>query len=591
MRKISHIIVLFLAGGLPALLPAATQQQKSPVCAVLPLETGTGVHAGQAGLVANQYSVALGRTLRYQVLPRYEVNRTLHTRGFGRGKFASSLKSAVAAGKALNADYVVVGTVRKTETGFALATSLVSINEARAAAAARNYHAGDFKAFTENATAENVRLLLGVREPAAKTPTAKPPEKKPAPAKPPKKEPRAVKPVKKELPPVKAPETKPPVAKQPEKEPEEPPEVAMIENAPKPPEITTEPPEIAAMKPPKIKPLPPIETELAEPPPVTVAPREPEPPLLRPKKAIRPGPAEKKPKIKDMIIAEAKTPAERPPADKVAQKKQPPKGEPPEKAAPERVMPKDDESPGWVDRLSLVCDDFAAAARGKLDIGMRVNHYIYQTEKDDFIGSIDTIEAENQYIYEDPLVDSWWPNGLYLLWRFSDTFATELTYTELRAITLSHGGNHTDGTVVTAGPILTALRRWPNDTAWVPYAGLGLAFFVSTHVTGDNPWHNGFGGRDWDGYNAWAEAGATPWPNGGYQRTFRVADELGYVLGLGLERRLSDNWSVDLNARYTYVVFENTYTLSFYGNQRGKARQSEWDLSNVNLGIGVKYSF
>ncbi|MFC1462586.1 hypothetical protein ACFLQU_03165 [Verrucomicrobiota bacterium] len=652
MNSLAKLVTLSLAAGGLALPAFAAEQERRPVCAVLPLDAGPGVHAGQAGLIANQYSVILGRTRRYDVLPRYEVNRVLHSRGFSRGKFAAALKPAVAAGRALNADYVVVGSVRKTETGFALSTSLISVNEARAAAAARSYHAGDFRAFSEESTLENVKLLLGMREFPGKTPPAKPPVEKPPAkeppvaktrepetvvalvpkktpppvAKPPEKKPPIVnRPVEKEPPRVKRPDRKPPVAPPREEVPDEPAEIAAITTVPKPPEITTKPPEIAAIAPPEIKPLPPLGTELEEKPPVTMAPRPPDPPRVKPRRPVKPKRTEKK-RVRDLIIvprgkepepppppkatptkkvvpqqvASVKPPpkktvptkvaAVKPPPKKVAPKKPPAKARP-KKIAPEKTVTMDSGAPEETSQFALVRRDLADAAREKLDIGIRFNHYIYQTEKDDFIGSIDTIESENQYIFEDPLLDGWWPNGLYLLWRFDPKFAVELTYTELRAITLSHGGRHTDGTVVAAGPILTAIRRFPNNTSFVPYAGLGLAFFVSTSVTGDNPWHNGFGGRDWASYNAWAEAGASPYPNGGYQRTFRVADELGYVLGLGLEKKLGDSWSADLNLRYTHVVFENTYTLSFYGNPSGNPRYSEWDLSNFNIGLGVKYSF
>jgi len=620
MNSPGKLVSLALATGMFAVAAYAADQERKSVCAVLPLDAGPGVHAGQAGLIANQYSVILDDTHRYDVLPRYDVNRVLHSRGFSRGKFSAALKKAVAAGKALNADYVVAGSVQKTDTGFALSTSLVSVNEARAAAAARSYRAGDFKTFSGNAALENVRLLLGIRELPRETRAAARPAKKPAVkarkrqivvAQAPPEEPphTAMKPATGETPALMRPERKPPVAPPRERVPKTPIEIAAIPKAPRPPEITTKPPDIGAIKPPEINPLPPLEKDLPKEPTVTVAPSPTAPPKVRPRSPVEPERTGKR-RVRDLIIvpkekapvlppAAKATPPKKATPVKVAAAKAPRKERPrkedvaaaaPKKAPARRPVPRTDDSPSWTDTLAFACTDMAEAAKDKLDIGMRFNHYMFQTEEDDFIGSIDTIEADDQHIYERPLLDGWWPNGLYFLWRFSDELATELTYAELRAITLSHGGNHTDGTVVTAGPIITVLRRWPH-TVWTPYAGLGLAIFFSTSVTGNNPWHNGFGGRDWDGYNAWAEAGAPPYPNGGYQRTFRVADELGYVLGLGLERKIGDRWSVDLNARYTYVVFENTYTLSFYGNQRGNARYSEWDLSNFNLGIGFKYSF
>ena len=313
--------------------------------------------------------------------------------------------------------------------------------------------------------------------------------------------------------------------------------------------------------------------EFEEPPEATPAPKVPpraavvspdSPPMATPGRDIKAKKTSKL-KVRDLIVASAES-------DPMQDAQPPP---PIEKPAPVLVAaaePVEDrplepasavrESSGWMDGIGLMCSGPGDAVEGHLDVGLRLNHYWLQTERDDYIGSIDWIEARNYYIDHRPFLDDWWLNGLFLLWRFNDKIAAELTYTEMRVITWSNGGNHTDGTLIVAGPILTAIRRFPNATTYTPYAGLGLAFFLSTSVTGDNPWHNGFGGRDWEGYNAWREQGSPAWPNDGYQRTFTLSREIGYVLSGGLEK--SHNTGVCLSSllRLTHELTEQSFPKS-----------------------------
>ena len=241
----------------------------------------------------------------------------------------------------------------------------------------------------------------------------------------------------------------------------------------------------------------------------------------------------------------------------------------------------------WKELLSGCLRNTRHALHDRMEIGWRFTHFWLVTEHDDFIGSIDTIKAEQCHIFDELFMDDYWLNGLYGNWLFDEQWALELTYNAVHASTWSHGNHHTDGTLEVSGPGIALVKRWPNAVEYKPYAGLGLTWFMSTHVTTDNPWHHGFGGSDIEAYNEWVESGAPAYPNNGYQRSFNLDKAVGIVFCIGAEKSVRKNLSADINLRYTNVTFDNTYNLSFYGDVKS-ARTSEFDLSNLALSLGIK---
>jgi long-subunit fatty acid transport protein len=88
-----------------------------------------------------------------------------------------------------------------------------------------------------------------------------------------------------------------------------------------------------------------------------------------------------------------------------------------------------------------------------------------------------------------------------------------------------------DSKVSTSGPIWTLIARYNNDTLFIPYAGLGAAFYDSTDFVG----------------------------------TF------------GSSIKLSTNWEADVYGRYTDITIDEV--------------PDEFDLSTMTYGIGIKYVF
>ncbi|MCK5850203.1 MAG: hypothetical protein KAH23_04750 [Kiritimatiellae bacterium] len=466
-----------------SLQPALCAEQK-PTCAILTFDVGGNIHSGQAGLLANHYSVIVNDTGLYNLIPRYHVNKTLMAKHFNWSK-PSIEDLAVSAGRILKVKYVIAGIIEKKGNKYTLSTLLVNVEKDKHVAIAITSGQGTFTEFMNIEALKNMRVLLKI--------PAKPKEQKPLPLKNPKR---------------------------------------------------LEQPEPAqAVKP---VPNPVIQKTPAQPP-------------VKTEKNIN-----QEPVIKKTVHT------------------------PPQTNALYSTLSK------WAsscsEQFAILSRDTSDMTKDHLEIGWRFTHFWLVTEKDEFIGSIDTIRAEQSYLTDNFFLDHFWPNGLYFNWLIDENLAIELTYTLLQASTWSHGNHHTDGTLQASGPILTVLYRFPNNTGYTPYAGAGLAFFISTDVTTDNPWHHGFEGGGIDEYNAWIESGAPEWPNNGYQRTFSLDNPIGYVINMGIDKSVSDNLQLDLNLRYTDVTFDNTFTLSWY-NDVGRTRYNEFDLSNFALSIGVKHMF
>ena len=227
--------------------------------------------------------------------------------------------------------------------------------------------------------------------------------------------------------------------------------------------------------------------------------------------------------------------------------------------------------------------------KGRIAIGTRSEYFKLKTEKDDFIGSINYLKADQDYN----------PNRVFLDVTFADylgiKFDFELTWTKLEMGTITtYGNDQNDGNLQLQGPVFIINGHYQNSSRFTPYAGIGAVYFNNTDVS-EGWWHYGFTppeGGDWrdaeNEYQAWRRSGSPAWPNGGFTRTFKLDKTWGYILNAGCTINIYKSWNADINIRYTDAVVDNTYYLSFYGHPVD-IRYSEFDVSNYTIGIGIKY--
>ena len=131
-----------------------------PRCAVLTFDAGSGVDLGQTGALANRCSALLVASGEYDVLSRYNVNRILTAENLN----PSTRNYASAAGRVLNAGYLIVGRVDRSGRAYLLNTSLVDIDRGKVIKSADYTYEGKVEDFIRLAPAGNLKLLLGLKK-------------------------------------------------------------------------------------------------------------------------------------------------------------------------------------------------------------------------------------------------------------------------------------------------------------------------------------------------------------------------------------------------------------------------------------------
>jgi TolB-like protein/outer membrane protein W len=228
-----------------------------------------------------------------------------------------------------------------------------------------------------------------------------------------------------------------------------------------------------------------------------------------------------------------------------------------------------------------------------VEIGLRISRFslLDNTEKhfnDDgefaegYLGSISKLDAEQDYF-----------PTIYANVTITDWFALQLAYEKFEIGTVTYWDGHKDGTFKFKGPSLTAQLRYPNETEFTPYAGIGIAMLNADFAMVDW-WHNGFGGDDPEGaYDNWVQSGAPRWPNGGYQRNLIVTDGTMFkpVLQGGCYWSITDHISLDLDMRYISLDSELHYTLSNHGNVFSDRGVSDFPMDAWIIDLGILFSF
>jgi len=211
---------------------------------------------------------------------------------------------------------------------------------------------------------------------------------------------------------------------------------------------------------------------------------------------------------------------------------------------------------------------------GKLEIGTRMVHRVL-TDADSghkggtygsgtYLGTIYALDEEQNYL----------PFKPYVEYFFTSFFGVELAYDEMdaetRAIDTSSHKEKTDGTVSLSGLTLSLVSRYKNDTAFTPYAGIGLGLYSGDFAEDSN----------------WAYTAST-----GRTRVMDVDNAVGFQLFLGVKWSMTENWFVDGSLQYVAVDPNST----FYGYEANGTQYTEqtghFPMDNLALRLGVGYTF
>jgi opacity protein-like surface antigen len=235
------------------------------------------------------------------------------------------------------------------------------------------------------------------------------------------------------------------------------------------------------------------------------------------------------------------------------------------------------------------CNQFLA---NRLEVGLRWTYFSLTDPKKDsgFLGSIDELEEDQ--------VSNPYP---YLRYYFTKYLGLEVGYDQLRAITRKNTtpptdfpdykkSKDSDGTLNLEGPVLELLARYPNNSRFTPYAGVGVIFY-SAEFEMESWWHNGFDSYYDPSLQEWIDAGKPEWPNGGYRRTISLSDTTAYLVSGGCAVKIWQQIEIDAEVRYTQADADAHYALSYYGNVVDDRGTSNFPLDNTAWQVSLKYVF
>jgi len=221
-------------------------------------------------------------------------------------------------------------------------------------------------------------------------------------------------------------------------------------------------------------------------------------------------------------------------------------------------------------RVAAANSAVPAWMKDHLELGTRFTYVWLRDHRRDPLSGIDG--APGSYygsINELDPVQSYWPLKLFADYKFCPYGGVELAldYFSVRTITQLDG--HTDGDLNLVGPQLSVFGRYPNATAFTPYAGAGLAYY---HASFDeNP--------DWHAPPGRPEI-----------QTMDFTHTYGAFLYGGLLWDFAGHWSADLLVRYTWLRDADG---THWGGPDGTDFNGSpsFPLSNIAAGVGIRYRF
>lgn len=132
-----QLAVLILAGvGL-----AQTGQTKLPVIAITTLES-RGVGENEAGVIADNIAATLQQSGKFRVMERSQIDAILKEQSFQQDGVCDANQCAVAIGKLLGIDRIVVGSVGLVGSTYSLNLRIVDVSNGEALRSSSRNHRG-----------------------------------------------------------------------------------------------------------------------------------------------------------------------------------------------------------------------------------------------------------------------------------------------------------------------------------------------------------------------------------------------------------------------------------------------------------------
>lgn len=229
----------------------------------------------------------------------------------------------------------------------------------------------------------------------------------------------------------------------------------------------------------------------------------------------------------------------------------------------------------WRAESKQLWEETALTVADYLEVGTRITMFRLNDAYDSggFVGSINKLGEDQDFS----------PFKLFVVGKVNPRWGLELTRDEIRAEARNSFNSDSDGTFVLGGPIVTVFRRFPNQSRWTPYAGLGLAFF-SGSFDHSAWWRNGY--QNESDYIALGPA-----PRFGKTRRMALDDARGIVVCGGCSVQLRERLYGDITLRSLSVDSAASFSASL--GRRVVRREGSFHIpfDHLALGLGVKYVF
>ena len=175
------------------------------------------------------------------------------------------------------------------------------------------------------------------------------------------------------------------------------------------------------------------------------------------------------------------------------------------------------------------------------------------------------------------------PIKIFVNYLVNPCWGFELSSDKIEVETRTSDGK-SDGDGEMSGPILSVFGRYPNDTGFVPYGGIGLAVFDGD-FSEEAHWALGYSNP-----KAYLDAGSPGTPLAGRTRSMSVDSYTGMVIYVGAAWEFWEHWAADVIVRYMDMEAVTTFT-GKVGDTVETVISDTFDLTNTAYGLGIRYTF
>jgi outer membrane protein W len=160
----------------------------------------------------------------------------------------------------------------------------------------------------------------------------------------------------------------------------------------------------------------------------------------------------------------------------------------------------------------------------------------------------------------------------FITYYFAQYVGLELAYDEMKAETVATdvdepGRIKSDGEASLSGPTLTLLGRYPNESSFTPYLGVGIGFFSGDFEES----------AEWEG-------------DFSRSRQMEIDDATAFLLTVGTTYNLTPSWLIDFSVQYVQADADATF-LGYTKGVLDTNMPGSFPMDNVAFRLGIIYAF